>query len=150
MRVAVRWQWTCYWNWSGWVLCRKRIPYSKFSGRGQHGTYARAGKLQILTTTSPAGARFLPGIPSIAQAGFPGYEGDDWFGIYAPAATPLAIRAKVQKEMVRILALPEMRERLALLGAEPQTSTPSAFETMTREYVAAMRKLGDEVGIKAE
>ena len=111
---------------------------------------ARAGRLQILATTSPAGARFLPGIPSIAQAGFPGYEGDDWFGVYAPAATPLTIRAKVQKEMARILALPEMRERLASLGAEPHTSTPVAFESMTREYITAMRKLGDEVGIKAE
>ena len=111
---------------------------------------ARAGRLQILATTSPAGARFLPGIPSIAQAGVPGYEGDDWFGVYAPAATPLPIRAKVQREMVRILALPEMRERLTALGAEAQTSTPAAFEAMTREYIAAMRKLGDEVGIKAE
>ncbi len=111
---------------------------------------ARAGKLQVLVTTSPAGARFLPGIPSIAQAGLPGYEGDDWFGVYAPAGTPLPIRAKVSKEMMRILALPEMRERLYALGAEPQSSAPAAFETMTREYVAAMRKLGDEVGIKVE
>jgi tripartite-type tricarboxylate transporter receptor subunit TctC len=111
---------------------------------------ARAGRLQVLATTSPAGARFLPGIPSIAQAGLPGYEGDDWFGVYAPAGTPLDIRAKVQKEMVRILALPEIRERLASLGAEPQTSTPAAFEAFTRDYITAMRKLGDEVGIKAE
>jgi tripartite-type tricarboxylate transporter receptor subunit TctC len=108
------------------------------------------GKLQILTTTSPAGARFLPGIPSIAQAGLPGYEGDDWFGVYAPAGTPLPIRAKVQREMARIIALPEMHERLLALGAQAQTSTPAAFETMTREYIAAMRKLGDEVGITAE
>ena len=47
---------------------------------------ARAGKLQILATTSPAGARFLPGIPSLAQAGLPGYEGDDWFGVFALVA----------------------------------------------------------------
>ena len=111
---------------------------------------ARAGKLQILVTTSPAGARFLPGIPSIAQAGLPGYEGDDWFGVFAPATTPLAIRAKVSAEMARILKLPEMRERLAALGAEPVSSAPAPFETMVRYYIVAMRKLGDEVGIKAE
>ena len=111
---------------------------------------ARAGKLQILVTTSPAGARFLPGIPSIAQAGLPGYEGDDWFGVFAPATTPLAIRAKVSAEMARILKLPEMRERLAALGAEPVSSAPAPFETMVRDYIVAMRKLGDEVGIKAE
>jgi tripartite-type tricarboxylate transporter receptor subunit TctC len=111
---------------------------------------ARAGKLQILATTSPAGARFLPGIPSIAQAGLPGYEGDDWFGVFAPAGTPLAIRERVAKEMARILALPAVREHLFTLGAEPVTSRPAQFETMVRDYIVRMRKLGDEVGIKAE
>jgi tripartite-type tricarboxylate transporter receptor subunit TctC len=111
---------------------------------------ARAGKLQILATTSPAGARFLPGVPSIAQAGLPGYEGDDWFGVFAPAGTPLAIRERVSKEMARILALPEVRELLFSLGAEPVSSRPAQFETMVREYIARMRKLGDEIGIKAE
>ena len=111
---------------------------------------ARAGKLQILATTSPAGARFLPGIPSIAQAGLPGYEGDDWFGVFAPAGTPPAIRATVSKEMARILTLPEMRERLHTLGAEPVSSAPAPFEAMVRDYIVNMRKLGDEVGIKAE
>jgi tripartite-type tricarboxylate transporter receptor subunit TctC len=111
---------------------------------------ARAGKLQILVTTSPAGARFLPGIPSIAQAGLPGYEGDDWFGMFAPAGTPLAIRERVSKEMARILALPAVREHLFTLGAEPVSSRPAQFETMVREYIARMRTLGDEIGIKPE
>jgi tripartite-type tricarboxylate transporter receptor subunit TctC len=111
---------------------------------------ARAGKLQILVTTSPAGARFLPGIPSIAQAGLPGYEGDDWFGVFAPAGTPIAIRERLSREMARILALPAVREHLFTLGAEPVSSRPAQFETMVREYIARMRKLGEEVGIKAE
>jgi len=84
-------------------------------------------------TTSPAGARFLPGIPSIAQAGLPGYKGDDWFGVFAPAGTPLAIR-----------------ERLLALGAEPIATGPAKFEAMVREYIARMRKLGEEIGIKAQ
>ena len=111
---------------------------------------ARAGKLQILVTTSPAGARFLPGVPSIAQAGLPGYEGDDWFGVFAPAGTPLAIRERVSKEMARILALPEVRERLVALGAEPVSTRPAQFEAMVREYIAGTRKLGDAIGIKPQ
>lgn len=111
---------------------------------------ARAGKLQILVSTSPAGARFLPGIPSIAQAGLPGYEGDDWFGVFAPAGTPLAIRERVSKEMARILALPDVRERLFTLGAEPVSSTPARFEAFVRDYIARTRKLADAIGIKPQ
>ena len=111
---------------------------------------ARAGKLQILVSTSPAGARFLPGIPSIAQAGLPGYEGDDWFGVFAPAGTPLAIRERMSKEMARILALPELRERLFTLGAEPVSSTPVKYETFVRDYIARTRKLADAIGIQPQ
>lgn len=111
---------------------------------------ARAGKVQILVSTSPAGARFLPGIPSIAQAGLRGYEGDDWFGVFAPAGTPLEIRERVAKEMARILALPAVREHLFTLGAEPASSRPDTFEIMVRDYITRMRKLGEEIGIKAE
>ncbi len=111
---------------------------------------AKAGKLQILATTSPAGARFMPGVPSLAEAGLPGYEGDDWFGVFAPAGTPLAIRERVAKEMARILALPEVRERLATLGAEPAFIGPEEFEAFARDYIADMRKLGDAIGIKPQ
>ena len=111
---------------------------------------AKAGKLQILATTSPAGARFLPGIPSLAQAGLPGYEGDDWFGVFAPAGTPLAIRERVSKAMARVLALPEIGERLFLLGAEPVSTSPVKFEAMVREYIVRTRKLGDDIGIKPQ
>ena len=111
---------------------------------------ARAGKLQVLATTSPAGARFLPGIPSIAQAGVPGYEGDDWFGVFAPAATPLAIRERMSKDMARVLALPEVRERLFTLGAEPASSAPARYEAFVKDYVARTRKLADAIGIKPQ
>lgn len=111
---------------------------------------ARAGKLQILATTSPAGARFLPGIPSLAQAGLPGYEGDDWFGVFAPAGTPLSIRERVSKEMARILALGEVRERLFVLGAEPVSMPPVKFEAFARDYIARTRTLGEAIGIKPQ
>jgi tripartite-type tricarboxylate transporter receptor subunit TctC len=110
---------------------------------------AKAGKLQILVTTSAAGTRLMPGVPTIAQSGL-AYEGDDWFGVLAPVGTPLAIREQVSKEMARILALPELRERLLTLGAEPLPSAPGEFENMLREYIGYVRKLGDAIGMKAE
>lgn len=110
---------------------------------------AKAGKLQILVTTSPAGARFMPGVPSVAQSGLP-YEGDDWFGVYAPAGTPIAIREKFSKEMARVLALPEIGERLYMLGAEPVWSSPVDYEKMAREYIARARKFGEDIGIKVQ
>src|SRR6185369_6743739 len=111
---------------------------------------ARSGRLQILATTSAAGHQFMAGVPTLAQAGLPGYEGDDWFGVFAPAGTPLEIRERLSKEMARILALPAVREHLFTLGAEPVSSRPAQFEAMVRDYIARMRKLGDEIGIKAE
>ena len=111
---------------------------------------AKSGKLQILATTSPSGARFMAGVPTLAEAGLPGYEGDDWFGVFAPAATPHAIRERVAKEMARILALPEVRERLATLGAEPAFMGPEEFAAFANKYVVDTRKLGDQIGIKPQ
>jgi tripartite-type tricarboxylate transporter receptor subunit TctC len=110
---------------------------------------ARAGRLQILATTSPAGARFLPGIPSLKEAGV-NYEGDDWFGVFAPAGTPLAIRERMAKEMAVILARPEVRDQLDKLGAAPASSGPARFETFSRDYIGRTRKLADAIGIKAQ
>lgn len=111
---------------------------------------AQAGKLQILVTTSPAGARFLPGVPSIAQAGLKGYEGDDWFGVYGPAGMPLAIREKFSTEMARVLKLDEVRERLAGLGAEPAASSPQVFEKFAADYIARARKFAEAIGMKVQ
>jgi len=111
---------------------------------------AKAGKLQILVSTSVAGANFYPGVPSLAQAGVPGYEGDDWFGVFAPAGTPLAIRERFAAEMARALAQPAVKDRLATLGAEPAYMGPAQFESFARGYVAMARKLGENVGIKPQ
>ena len=110
---------------------------------------AKAGKLQILVTTSPAGRRFMPGVPTIAESGL-AYECDDWFGVYAPLGTPMAIREKFSEEMARVLARPDVRERLATLGAEPVSSTPQQFDDMARAYIAKARKLGEAIGIKVQ
>ncbi len=109
----------------------------------------KAGKLQILATTSEGGSAFVPGVPSLEQAGVP-YEGDDWFGVFAPAGTPPAIRERFARDMARVLEMPSVRERLATLGAAPAFMGPQQWEKFAREYVARMRKLGDDIGIKPQ
>jgi len=90
----------------------------------------------------------MAGVPTLAEAGLPGYEGDDWFGVFAPAGTPLSIRSRVADEISRILSLPEVRERLATLGAEPAFMGPEEFAAFARQYVARTRKLGEQIGIQ--
>jgi tripartite-type tricarboxylate transporter receptor subunit TctC len=111
---------------------------------------AKSGKLQILATTSATGHQFMAGVPTLAEAGLPGYEGDDWFGVFAPAGTPLAIRSRVASEIGRILSLPEVRERLAALGAEATFMGPEEFAAFARKYVADTRKLGEQIGIQPQ
>ena len=110
---------------------------------------ARAGKLQILATTSSSGTAFMPGVPSLEQAGVP-YEGDDWFGVFAPAGTPAAIRERFARDMAKVLEMPVVKDSLATLGAAPAFMGPQAWDKFAREYVVRMRKLGDAVGIKPQ
>ena len=110
---------------------------------------AKAGKLQILATTSDSGTAFMPGVPSLAKAGVP-YEGDDWFGVFAPAGTPVAIRERFARDMAKVLEIPDVKERLAALGATPAFMGPQEWDKFAREYVVSMRKLGNAVGIKPQ
>jgi tripartite-type tricarboxylate transporter receptor subunit TctC len=107
---------------------------------------AKAGKLQILATTSAAGSAFMPGVPSLEQAGVP-YEGDDWFGVFAPAGTPLAMRERFARDMAKVLEMPAVTERLATLGAAPAFMGPQEWEKFSTAYVARMKKLGQDIGI---
>jgi tripartite-type tricarboxylate transporter receptor subunit TctC len=110
---------------------------------------AKAGKLQILATTSDAGTEFMPGVPSLEKAGVP-YEGDDWFGIFAPAGTPAAIRERFARDMAKVLEMPEVKERLATLGATAAFMGPQEWDRFARDYVVRMRKLGSAVGIRPQ
>ena len=108
---------------------------------------AKDGRVVILASSSAAGAKFLPGVPTVSQAGLPGYEGDDWFGALVPNGTPMAVREKLSRDIAAALAKPEVRDRLNEVGADAVSSTPSEFDAMLLAYVTKTRKLGDEIGI---
>ena len=92
----------------------------------------------------------LPDVPTVAEQGFPGYEMEIWFGLYAPARTPAAVVARINDELRKWLATAEAREAFAVIGHEPAPSTPDEV----RQRIAAERKLfGPAIkaaGIKAD
>ena len=89
--------------------------------------HLRSGKLRALGMTSAKRAAALPDVPTIAEAGVPGYEAIFWYALFAPAGTPRPVVDRMQSEMAKALLLPDVRERLAADGAEPGGMRPEAF-----------------------
>ncbi|CAN5336325.1 tripartite tricarboxylate transporter substrate binding protein [soil metagenome] len=111
---------------------------------------AKGKQLLVLASSSAAGAKFIPGIPTVAQAGLAGYEGEDWFGALVPAKTPKATREKIATELARIMVLPDVRSALEAAGAEVVTSSPDQMDTMLATYIGKTRKLADEMKITVD
>lgn len=110
----------------------------------------RDGKLLALAATTERRSAILPDVPTIAEAGVSGYAFDPWFGILAPAKTPPALLAKLSTEIARILELPDVRERLRALGADPAPTTPEGFDAHVRAEIAKFDKIVRDAGIKPE
>ncbi|MGZ8265142.1 MAG: tripartite tricarboxylate transporter substrate binding protein [Burkholderiales bacterium] len=98
-----------------------------FSGVSSGTPNIKAGKLRALGVTTTRRSAALPEVPTIAEAGVPGYEVDGWYGLLAPAATPPAIIARFNREIAQLLSSADMKERLLNVGIEARASTPSEF-----------------------
>ena len=112
--------------------------------------YHRTGRLRILATTGATRTAATPEIPTVAQAGVPGYEYDSWTGFLAPAGTPPAVVTRINAEVVRIGTLPDVRGRLTNLGFDIIGSSPEAFAALVRDQNARIGKVIRDAGIKAE
>ena len=112
--------------------------------------HVRAGKLKALATTGARRSETLPGLPTVAESGLPGYEAVGWFGLLAPAATPKPVVDKLSADANRALTDQEVRSRMQALGADPSGNTPEEFARFIREDQAKWAKLMREAGIKAE
>jgi tripartite-type tricarboxylate transporter receptor subunit TctC len=108
------------------------------------------GRLRGLAVTSKARSRSLPDVPTTAEAGFPGIAGDNWQGVVMPAGTPREVIGFLHREIVTILALADVKERLAVLGFEPVASTPAEFARQARNEFDAWAQLIRASGIKAQ
>lgn len=112
--------------------------------------HARSGRLRVLGITSASRAPALPEFPTIAESGVPGYEAVQWSGMLAPTGTPQEILARLSKETVAILRLPEVKERLESDGATVVASSPEEFAAFLRAETVKWAKVVKAAGIQPE
>jgi len=113
-------------------------------------SHARSGRLRALATTGAKRSPATPDLPTMIEAGLPGYEAANWFGTAVPAKTPPAIVSKLSQEIARVLRLPDVGERLLSQGMEPTTSTPEEFAAYIRSEMTKWAKVVKASGAKAE
>ena len=93
----------------------------------------RDNRLRALAVSTAKRSSALPNVPTVAESGLPGFAFDFWIGMLAPAKTPKPVVAKINAEVARILALPEVKERMATLGAEPMPMSPDQFDAYIKD-----------------
>jgi tripartite-type tricarboxylate transporter receptor subunit TctC len=109
----------------------------------------KGGKLRPLGVTSAKRAVVAPDVPTIAEAGLPGYEEYNWYGLLAPRGTPKAIVNKLNTDIVAVLRSPDMQERLTRDGAEVIASTPDEFTRFVKSEIAKYAQVIKARGLKA-
>jgi len=109
--------------------------------------HLKAGRLRIIGVTGTKREPTMPDVPTVAEAGLPGFEFVIWFGMFAPAKTPKAIIARLNQEIVKALATPDMRAQLAKVGVNADSSTPEELGKLLRADVAKWAKIIQSAGI---
>ena len=110
----------------------------------------RAGRLRPLGITSAARSPIVPDLPTVAEAGLPGYESVQWYGMLAPARTPRDIITRLHGEATRVLQQPEIKARFAGDGADPVGSTPEEFTRYIQSELTKWAKVARDAGIQQE
>lgn len=110
----------------------------------------KANRLRAVAVTSAKRSAFMPELPTVAESGLPGFEYVGWYGVLAPAGTPPAIVERLHAEIVRVLALPEIRDRLAGEGVEVVGDTPGQFAAFLKSDIARWAPLIKQSGARLE
>jgi tripartite-type tricarboxylate transporter receptor subunit TctC len=111
---------------------------------------ARAGKVKALASSGKTRSAITPDVPTVSEAGVPGYEAVIWLGVMAPAATPRAVLERLSAEIVKVVNAPEVKENWAKQGASPMGMSPAEFERFLREDIQKWAKLVRATGMKVE
>jgi len=114
------------------------------------GSQLKAGKLRALAVTTAKRAPSLPDVPTLAEAGVPGFEIQSWFGLLAPAGTPAPIIARLNAETVKVLGRTDVRQTLGAQGLELAPGTPEQFAAHIRSEIDKFTRIARAAGIKAE
>jgi tripartite-type tricarboxylate transporter receptor subunit TctC len=109
-----------------------------------------SGQLKALATTGTKRSSALPAVPTMAESGVTGYEVDLWSGLFAPAGTPADITDKIAADTARVLAMPDVKQRLQALGLDVPSSTPAEFEAFYRSEAAKWSQIIKSNGISAD
>ena len=111
---------------------------------------ARAGKVRAIATSGRQRSEVLPDVPTLHEAGVPGYEATIWLGLMAPRGTPAAVVNKLNEEVRKIVGQAEVRQLWAKQGATPLLMNPEAFDKYLREDIAKWARVIQSAGIKAD
>ncbi|GAB2455206.1 tripartite tricarboxylate transporter substrate binding protein [Comamonas humi] len=110
--------------------------------------HVHAGKLRALAVSSPQPSRSLPGVPTVAEKGFPGFEAGSWFGFFAPKGTPAQVVTLLNQSVNE--ALPSLEEQMVREGADPVGGTPEQFGRFTQQEHVKWRKIAKDSGATVE
>jgi tripartite-type tricarboxylate transporter receptor subunit TctC len=110
----------------------------------------KAGKIRALAVSPNKRSPAVPDLPTVAEAGVPGYNSSAWFGLVAPAATPRDVVNKLSAETARILQIADVKSRLAELGAEPIGSTPEQFTAHIKAEIDKWAKVIKEANVELQ
>jgi tripartite-type tricarboxylate transporter receptor subunit TctC len=109
--------------------------------------HVKTGRLRGLAVTSAKRSKAVPDVPTMVESGFPGFDVTIWYGMLAPAGTSQEIVTRLNKELIRILTLPVVRERMATFDFDIATSTPAEFGDYIKREVAQWTKVVRDAGV---
>lgn len=112
--------------------------------------HVKSGAVRGIAVTGATRSTVLPDLPTVAESGLPGYEVSAWFGIFAPAGVPQPVVARLNAEIAKAMAAPDLRQRLVSQGAEPLTSSPAEFAAYLKSEIAKWAKVVADAGMKPE
>jgi tripartite-type tricarboxylate transporter receptor subunit TctC len=110
----------------------------------------REGKLAALGVSTAKRSSVLPDVPTIAESGLPGFDYNLWVGVFAPVGTPVDLVEKINRDVLSLLATPEVRDRLAALGADAMPMTPAEFRRFVQQEIVESGKVIKAAGIVAQ